>query len=738
LIKRDRIGSETSSIPQIPSKPQMQPKTFKERIKWLFSKEGRPTLVAIVVGVAIGAFVNGALGIVLATIAGLLVLKIFGKFPVPLKPWQALFKSILPIVAKLSFLMVFFLPIADYLSMPSGHSPDTLMKYLSIMFVKPENFISAAPPDVFPGIPIIVLISIILMFWGSLNLEKKKNFLFAFSGILLYTLSPTIASVASGDFRLRFVWDFLAIGFYFAWAGLALIVVSKFVLPRLLKTPSISSRPAQNMTSIMSIAPLFVLVFFLSQLNMLHVSLSIVTLQVGLSFEAAHHMFASVFIGGIAGVGAGAIVSEIPEASETEGAEEPQAPEGPQPSSDPEDPPGTSILHNSDGTITKLVPDGTVITQYTDGTLYAELPDGSKITQYPDGTAKMWTPDGTNQTDYPDGSSLIESPDGRVANISSDGTNVTKLPDGRSVTQYPDGRVTDTKADGSAETWDKDGKVIGKTLGSEAGEWAGLTSSIKPDGSYTVTSPYGGSMNLDSEGNIIMGSITAKDGTTVTINPDGTKQVVGSNGDKATISKDGSVDGTLSDGTRIKLNSDGSVSCSSPDGSNIDVDSDGNVQGHIVMPDGRTVDVNADKTIVIKAPNGDSATLNPDGSAMFNGFDGTKIMVNKDGSGSGNAPDGTTWGQNSDGSGYIKAGDGRQWDMNSDGSGDFKAPDGSSAHVNNDGTGILRGADGTTACLNKDGSATVTDPADKSTTYSKDQLQAMNHELAHQRDNIIQ
>jgi hypothetical protein len=728
------------STPTKPSDtPLAQPKTFKARIRWLFTKEGRPALIAVVVGVILGAFVNGAIGIILATIVGLLVLKFFGKFPIPIKPWQALLKSVLPIVAKLSFLMVFFLPIADYLTMPSGHTPDTLMKYLSIMFVKPENFISLAPRDVFPGIPIIVLISIVLMFWGSLNLEKKKNLLFAFLGLLLYTFSPTIASASSGDVRLRFVLEFFAVGFYLAWVGLALIIVHKFVLPRILKTPPSSPLPPQKMPLLMSIAPVFTLMFFLNQLSGLNFTLSFVTLEAGLSFEAAHHMFASVFIGGIAGVGAGAIVTEIPEASETELPEEPPATEGPQPSTDPEDPPGTTIEHNPDGTTVKRLADGTVGTLYTDGTKYVELPDGSKYTEYPDGTKKMWTPDGHTETEYPDGSSLIEETDGRIANISPDGTNVTKLPGGGSVTHYPDGRLTDTNADGSSETWDKDGKVIGKTLGSSAGICEGFSSSIKPDGSFSVTSPYGGSMDCDADRNPISGSITCKDGTNITFNPDGSQNIIGPNGDKVTVAEDGSIDAKLNDGTKIKLNSDGSASYSSPDGSNINIDGEGKIQGtgHLVLSDGRTVDINPDKTIVVKAPNGDSATLNPDGSAIFNGFDGAKIQINKDGSGTMNDAEGNIMGQNSDGSGFCKATDGRVWTANSDGSSDFKAPDGGSAHFNNDGTGSFRDSDGSTASLNKDGSATVTDPGGKSTTYTKEQLHANSHELAHQSDNIF-
>ena len=149
---------------------------LKERIKWLFTKQGRPTLLVIVVGFVVGVFIDGAVGIILSTILGLVILSFLKKWHLPTKPGQSTVSTLLPLIARLSFMMVFFLPIADYLALPSGHTPDTLMKYLSIMVVKPANIISNAPADnVFPGIPIIVAISVNLMFWGSLNLGKRKT-----------------------------------------------------------------------------------------------------------------------------------------------------------------------------------------------------------------------------------------------------------------------------------------------------------------------------------------------------------------------------------------------------------------------------------------------------------------------------------------------------------------------------------------------------------------------------------
>lgn len=289
------------------------------KIKWLTTKEGRPYLLVIALGFLVGAFVSGAVGIILSTILGLALLTLLKKFKLPTKPWQATVATLLPIVARLSFMMVFFLPIADYLALPSGHTPDTLMKYLSIMVVKPANIISNAPADnVFPGIPIIVAISVILMFWGSLNLGKRKNFIIAFLGLLLYTLSPTIASVTYGYDALRIDFNFFAVGYYLAWVGLILIVLNKF-LPKILGTPSKLQDPTgQTSNRLMSIMPFVALAFFLTQLHNIHLSFSIITLQdLSPGFEAAHHAVADVFTGALAGIGAGVIMDNVSPSSDS-------------------------------------------------------------------------------------------------------------------------------------------------------------------------------------------------------------------------------------------------------------------------------------------------------------------------------------------------------------------------------------------------------------------------------------
>ena len=95
----------------------------------LFTRDGLPVLASIVVGIIFGYFINGALGLILATVAGFAVLYRFGHLPFRLSPWPVLIVDVTPIVAKLMFYMVFLLPVANYLALPSGHTPNTLTKY---------------------------------------------------------------------------------------------------------------------------------------------------------------------------------------------------------------------------------------------------------------------------------------------------------------------------------------------------------------------------------------------------------------------------------------------------------------------------------------------------------------------------------------------------------------------------------------------------------------------------------
>ena len=290
---------------------------------------------------------------------GLALLTLMKRFHIPRRPWQAIVTTFLPIVARLSFMMIFFLPVADYLALPSGHTPDTLMKYLSIMVVIPSNIISNAPvDDVFPGIPIVVALSVILMFWGSMHLEKTKNFAIAFAGLLLYTLSPTIASATYGYDALRIDWNFFAIGYYLAWVGLALLVVNR-LLPRIFRMPATQPSPMyQTANRFMSLMPVAAFTIVVGHLQDLHLHLQMASLQFG-GFEEEHHAVAGVLSGVIAGIGSGAIVEGLPPTTEPVAPPVPPPP-APPPTTDTSPSDGTKDFTDANGNIlkAKLGPDG--------------------------------------------------------------------------------------------------------------------------------------------------------------------------------------------------------------------------------------------------------------------------------------------------------------------------------------------------------------------------------------------
>jgi hypothetical protein len=286
---------------------------FIAKIRWLLTKEGRPYLLVIALGFLIGAFVDGAWGLLIATVLGLALFTFLKKFSLPLKPWQATVTTLWPIVARLCFMMILLLPVANGtvgLLLPSGHYPDTFMKYLSIMIVIPKNIVSNAPiVDVFPGIPIIVALSIILMFWGSLNLYKRKNFTIALSGLILYTISPAIASAAVPT-HFNTVTSYAA-GYYLGWVGLVLIVVDKFFLQRILKAfaPVSPSPTVQRANRLLGVLPILAFTVLITQLQGLNLHIQLIAFQD--LFEAEHHAVASLLSGIVAGVGAGVIMESV-------------------------------------------------------------------------------------------------------------------------------------------------------------------------------------------------------------------------------------------------------------------------------------------------------------------------------------------------------------------------------------------------------------------------------------------
>ncbi|MBK6018615.1 AAWKG family protein [Streptomyces sp. MBT53] len=222
------------------------------------------------------------------------------------------------------------------------------------------------------------------------------------------------------------------------------------------------------------------------------------------------------------------------------------------------------------------------------------------------------------------------------------------------------------------------------------------------DGSTTLTSPTGGTTQLNGDGSL---TTTFPDGSTQTIdpstglvtttNPDGTTSVSQLNPGATITNPDGSTttlndDGTLTtkfpDGTSQTLDpTTGQVSTLNPDGTT-SLSQLNPTAGSFTTPDGSTAQLNADGSVTTHFPDGSTETLNPDTG---------QISVTDP---SGNV---TT--------SHLNPGD------------SFANPDGSTTTLNNDGTLTTKFPDGSVQTLNPDtGALTTTDPSGHTTTTDID------------------
>lgn len=661
------------------------------------SRKRLPALVSAGMAFLVGLLFDGAVGLVLAVAVGLLVQRYFGQLKIPLRPPKALLSFLLAPVSRLLLVLGLLLPFGNGLTLATGHYPDTLMKYLSIAIVLPQNLLATSgknwwfgTPDYYPGAPLIVSISIILMFVGALRIQRAKYLKLFIAGLVLYTLSPTISYlITTGRFAAAFYSGFYAVGFFVTWAGLILFIVSKYFgrgVPALapsIRTPALKIPSfRKGSASLFSTAALAFGIYSISQL-MQSFSGSPLLIVGDEFFEVFHHGIASVASGSVAGIAAYGFMDGTDWSGE-EGLDEEQGSaeseyvssqasgEGvPMPSPDPSDPPGTTVQKNADGTIVKTMPDGTRGTLYGDGTVFIEEPDGTNYTQYPDGTSKTYLPDGIVETEYPDGRVETKVPDGRVGVTFPDGTKTTSLPDGGSVTIKPDGTVTETKADGSSETWDKDGNTVSITHGS--GPLAGLTAYKNPDGTITYEDGMGGKATYDPENETIDGLVKTKNGTSIGGTPDGTFTY--SDGELvASLSKDG-VDAVFKDGSRAKIDNDGNMTFEIPGQGKADFDAS---SGKWTMHD----------------LEGNKMEIKNDGSFSYNGNDGSVVEA---------SPDGTY---------------------------DIATPEGHVFHGVPGGTGTLSSPDGTRITLNNDGSITVKEKDGTLKTFRPDEVKQMQLEGA--------
>ncbi len=255
-------------------------------LAWLRQMPHRPGTAAAVTGGVIGTLFGGVIGILLASLVGFVLWHRRSGMNLQLKPPGVLSQT-LPAVGRQLAAMVFFLPIASFHAMPSGHSPDTLVKYASIVLAKPSNLWSARAFDPFPGIPVVVLAAMALMFWGLWSPRRTLNKVALLSGFTLYLFSPTLGALVTGDPGLHLPFGHLRVGFYVALAG----VLAMLLPPRLAAMGAAPVAPAAAL-----------LVFWPNPTHWLALF--------GLGFEATHHGAAALLSGALAGALGASLVNE--------------------------------------------------------------------------------------------------------------------------------------------------------------------------------------------------------------------------------------------------------------------------------------------------------------------------------------------------------------------------------------------------------------------------------------------
>jgi hypothetical protein len=471
------------------------------------------------------------------------------------------------------------------------------------------------------------------MFWGGMNLSKRRNLILALSGLLLFTLSPTITSILSGDIRFRFSFDVFSSGYFFAWVGLLLSALN-LALPRFL-----NYRPAApyNQGAFLNVIPAALAIGFVSQLNTIDLSVYLQSFQSFGFFEHTHHFVGAVFTGGAAAAGAGIVVNDADTFTTYDSPVEPPSSQEDNlnPDESPvteltlnaDDPPGTTIQHNPDGSFTKTRPDGTVGTLYSDGTMYAETPDGARYVSYPDGTTKTWDPESGSEINYPNGDMEI---------ITMDGIKST-------TTNNADGSIEVVSGWGGTLHIPRDGHPVGSLNAAD-----GSVITFNKDGSANFQT-HDGTISVDKEGNY-SGSLKDPEGGSVTFNSDGTLEAITPEGDTLTIN---------AEGLKAKF----------VDGTFLNADAAGNVTSCHLKDEVGTLDIDTDKngTMHIKDDQGNSGFVNKDGSGEMRGSDGSVATQDSEGNASFTNAEGTTWSAKIDGTGTIEDKLGNKIDLAQDG-----------------------------------------------------------------------
>ncbi len=255
-----------------------------------------PVIAAGIVGFLVG-LANGIAGMLCSIAVGVALSVFYIKRMSVQQALDALQKKIttVPFIMQIVYMIgtiVFFSIFSVVITkgglwLPDGvHNPNTLVKYLSIIWVLPENF-SKAPTHAFPGYPGLIILATIIMLVGTIIperfLNKKIKPIIMLVGIIILTAAPTITHSMLGQ-KGAVPWDYLPV-FYLAWVGLIMVMVAVY-LPWVLEKMGLSGKgkvPLAAGLMIPFMIPLLPPLFFITG-----------------SFEGDHHDAAMVISGWVA------------------------------------------------------------------------------------------------------------------------------------------------------------------------------------------------------------------------------------------------------------------------------------------------------------------------------------------------------------------------------------------------------------------------------------------------------
>ncbi len=294
-------------------------------------------LLARVLGVFFGWFAGPLVGFVLG-IVGPAAISYFllGRRSFLPKP-NALprYVSKMATVAGYTLVMMLFMaPVASawpFLMLPDIHNPDTFMKYLSIVAIRPGNLLMASPKfspawSPFPGLPLLVLPALLLLVVGGLFRQfgtVQRRIAMQAVGLAILGIAPTITATLVGvRTPVPFVYSSV---YYLAWVGVGLQAGADY-LPRLLPPSAGGTGPQVRSFAIVPLLPILSLPLILSGLHIdvMHIEVWRTFLSVDLAhlrdllttlapgdFESEHHLAAGAFSAGFSGVLAGDVTSDV-------------------------------------------------------------------------------------------------------------------------------------------------------------------------------------------------------------------------------------------------------------------------------------------------------------------------------------------------------------------------------------------------------------------------------------------